>query len=243
MSLTLSVLVPGICVLVGHVVLGYSLASFCLYMLGLGLVAGAALTLWNNSNFSTEGSRIQPPMITVTAAGVAQFSGALGSRLGGALERYNALLQWQAPLESARALAYIYLVLQLLFLVTPVNFIAAYVLSFVLVPAYLFHARPLWLRARAEHIEPSCKWLSSAAQEQVDYLAKSGILGLAAVVITGIVTLYLLSEVLSVVQITTGAAPLPPPLSPHPNDSLVCLFFLTKPLCFANAHSQTPLFC
>jgi len=204
-SLSLSVFCPGLALLVAHGLFSYSLVACALHGALLGLLAGAALTLWNHSSLASEGTRVAVPQVTLAPGAVAQALGALGARAGAALQAYNALLTWQAPLDSARAAAYCFLALQLLWLLAPRALLAGYTAAFALVPLYLQHVRAPWLRARSEHVAPAAKRLADLAGAQAEYVQQSGALGKAGVVISAGVLAYVLADYLPYLHILTGA--------------------------------------
>ena len=224
--------------------------SCVLHLAIVGLLAGAALTLWNHSSLSSERSRIAVPQITLAPASVAQALGALGTRLGGALQHYNALLTWQAPSDSARALLYAYLGTQLLWLLAPASLISAYLAAFVLVPVYVHYARGPWLRLRAERVAPACKHLVDVARGHLDFVLQSGTLGKVSLLVTLAFAAYALSDYLPLAQMLKGAAcgtlhapvllgpshaPLPYPRThaptPLPSCSVVCYVVVLCDLC------------
>lgn len=117
-----------------HVALGFSLASIASHVAVIAIVVAAAIHLHNTLQPQAALPQLSLPL---DRASVSQLGVLASDRLNLVIERVNAVLSWEHPLASARALAYAWLSLRFAWLAAPGWVLTASLLAFVATPAYL----------------------------------------------------------------------------------------------------------
>ena len=99
-----------------HVALGFSIASIVSQVAVIALVVAAAIHLHNSLQPHAALPQLALPL---DRASVSQLGVLAADRLNIAIERANAILSWEHPVQSGRALAYAWLAVRFAWLAAP----------------------------------------------------------------------------------------------------------------------------